>query len=375
MKTAATTLIFCVGSLIAMSMVMLYSSVMTEPGSRFLMLQGAWCALGIVACFTAAMVDYRVLKKLAIPLMIVTFLMLLAVFVPSVGVRVKGSSRWINLYVCNFQPSEVAKVVLIIGLAWYGDRFQKHIGEFWRGLVLPGLMAMGLILPIFFEPDRGTTILLSGLTMVLLVVAGVRWFYLVPPGALGAAAISFLLMHDPIRRARILSWLSPDDHKSGVGYQSWQAMLALGSGGVTGLGLGNGLQKLGFVPEQHTDFILSVIGEEMGVVATMAVVCAFIAFIIAGVYIAWHSRDVFGLLLGTGITFLVGMQAFINIGVVTSTLPNKGLALPFISYGGSSMLSMLGALGILLSIARVGRPTANHEEEPEETDLRSAQYA
>ena len=129
------------------------------------------------------------------------------------------------------------------------------------------------------------------------------------------------------------------------------------------------------MPEQHTDFILSVIGEEMGVVATLAIVCAFIAFIIAGVYIAWHSRDVFGLLLGTGITFLVGMQAFINIGVVTSTLPNKGLALPFISYGGSSMLSMLGAMGILLSIARVSRPTANHEEEPEETDLRSAQYA
>lgn len=359
----------------ALGMVMLYSSIMTAKGAHFLMLQGAWSVVGVIACTVMALLDYRWLKKSSIVLLLLSSALLWAVFLPKVGVHVKGSSRWINLWICNFQPSEAAKIVLIVVLAWYGEEFQKHIHTFKRGLMLPLCLAAAIIIPIFLEPDRGTTILLGAVTIVMLLIAGVRWAYLAPPAALGAVALGFVLMHDPVRRARILSWWSPDDHKAGVGYQSWQAMLALGSGGTTGLGLGNGRQKMGFLPEQHTDFILSIVGEEMGVIATIAVVCAFILFIICGVYIAWHSRDVFGLLLGSGITFLVGMQAFINIGVVTSTLPNKGLALPFISYGGSSLLTMLAGIGILLSIARHGRASARREEDLDETDLRSTQYA
>jgi cell division protein FtsW len=173
---------------------------------------------------------------------------------------------------------------------------------------------------------------------------------------------------------RILSWLNPEETKDGAGYQAWQAMIALGSGGVSGLGIGNGRQKLGFVPEHHTDFIFSIIGEEMGLVATLGVIGGFIIFVLCGVYVAWHARDVFGLLLGSGITFLIGMQAFINIGVVTSALPNKGLPLPFISYGGSSLLLMLFAVGVLISIARQGGPPV-HEDEIEEADLRNTQFA
>jgi cell division protein FtsW len=161
--------------------------------------------------------------------------------------------------------------------------------------------------------------------------------------------------------------LDVEGNKSGVGYQAYQAMLALGSGGWTGLGLGNGRQKLGYVPEHHTDFILSVIGEELGLIATLAVVVAFLIIIICGVFISMRARETFGLLLGCGITFLIGFQAFINIGVVTSALPNKGLALPFISYGGSSLVMMLSCVGVLVSIARQARDSVPVVENPLES--------
>src|SRR5262249_40133569 len=156
------------------------------------------------------------------------------------------------------------------------------------------------------------------------------------------------LLHDSMRTKRILSWIYLEENKSGVGYQAYQAMLALGAGGWTGVGLGDGRQKFGFVPEHHTDFILSMIGEELGLIATLLVVVAFIAIVICGLYIATRSPDTFGLLLASGITFLIGFQAAINIGVVTSALPNKGLPLPFISYGGSNLLIMLSSIGLLL---------------------------
>jgi cell division protein FtsW len=188
-----------------------------------------------------------------------------------------------------------------------------------------------------------------------LLVAGVRWKYIVPPVMLAGVGLAVSLLHDPMRIRRIFSWLYLEENKSGVGYQAYQAMLALGSGGWLGLGLGNGRQKLGFVPENHTDFILSIIGEELGLVATLLVVLGFVGIIICGISIAMTSRDTFGMLLASGITFLIGLQAFINIGVVTSALPNKGLPLPFISYGGSNLLIMLVTVGLLLSIARVAR--------------------
>jgi cell division protein FtsW len=231
-----------------------------------------------------------------------------------------------------------------------------------------------VLLLVFLEPDRGTTILLASVSGLMLLLAGIRWFYFIPPAVLGAIGMVYALISDPVRMRRILGWLHPEDHKNDVGYQAWQAMIALGSGGLTGLGIGNGRQKLGFVPENHTDFILSIVGEEMGLLATLAVVCAFVIFVICGVYISWNARDVFGLLLGSGITFLIGMQALINIGVVTSALPNKGLPLPFVSYGGSSLLLMLFAIGVLISIARLGGPSARHEE-ADAPDLRHTQFA
>src|SRR5439155_788602 len=190
---------------------------------------------------------------------------------------------------------------------------------------------------------------------VMLVIAGARWLYIAPPVVAALAGLSLSLWHDHMRLKRIFGWLYLEEYKEGVGYQAYHAMLALGAGGWTGLGLGNGRQKLGFVPEHHTDFIFSIIGEELGLIATLLVVLAFMAIVVCGVVIASRARDKFGFLLGIGITFLIGFQAFINIGVVTSALPNKELPLPFISYGGSNLLMMLTSVGVLFSIARRSR--------------------
>ncbi|MGZ8898751.1 MAG: putative lipid II flippase FtsW [Limisphaerales bacterium] len=375
MRTATTTLILCVGCLLSVGLVMLYSTSMVLDGARYLYLQGLWATAGTILCVAAALFDYRWLKKFAWIIFALAVVALVAVLIPGLGELRNGSRRWFNLGVAHFQPSEAAKLALIIALAYYGEKHQRDIRTFYRGLVIPGALIGAILIPVFLEPDRGTTILLAAVSGLMLLLAGVRWFYFIPPAIAGIAFMAYALISDPIRMRRILSWLNPEESKDGAGYQAWQAQIALGAGGVSGLGIGNGRQKLGFIPEHHTDFIFSIVGEEMGLIATLGIVAGFVIFILCGVYIAWHARDAFGLLLGSGITFLVGLQAFINIGVVTSALPNKGLPLPFISYGGSSLLLMLLAVGVLISIARHGGPPVRDDDELEETDLRGAQFA
>lgn len=376
MKVAITSLVFCIAALLALGMVMLYSASMTQVGAGYLVKQLLWCGLGLVACLVMAWVDYALLRKFAWPLLALSVVLLVLVFVPHVGagydqagrhVGLNGAKRWIDLKVFRFQPSDLAKLALIVVTAWYCERYHRKMNDWKRGIVIPGLILTPVLLLIFIEPDRGTTILMAGVISVMLLIAGVRWQYFAVPLLLGVTALGFSLWHDPMRMKRIFAWLYLEENKSGVGYQAYQAMLALGSGGPTGLGLGDSRQKLGFIPEHHTDFILSIIGEELGLI-TLLVVLAFIVIVICGAYIALRARDTFGLMLGCGITFLIGFQAFINIGVVTSALPNKGLPLPFISYGGSNLLMMLTCVGILLSIARHARETITLPDFPVASD-------
>ena len=371
MKIAITTLATCVAALLTLGLVMLYSSSMSMLdksrihviGANLLKTQAMWCAMGLVACAVAASLDYRILRKFAWPLFGLTVILLiplavgalLKLSIPHLCKPVNGAWRWFNFGGISFQPSELAKLALIIMLAWYCERNQRQMHTWLRGIVYPAIIIGIPLSLIFVEPDRGTTVLLAAVAGTMLLVAGVQWRYFMPPIILAIVGLAFSLWHDPLRRNRIFSWLDLEETKQGVGYQADQAMIALGSGGWFGLGLGDGRQKLGFVPEHHTDFILSIIGEELGLVATLGVILAFVLIIVSGVYIATHARDTFGTMLATGITFLIGLQAFVNIGVVTSALPNKGLALPFISYGGSSLLAMLGCVGLLFSVARQGR--------------------
>jgi cell division protein FtsW len=366
MKVAVTTLAFCSASLLALGLVMLYSASMTQVGSHYLMMQLIWCVIGFTLCVTAASFDYQRLKRpeLVCGMFLFGLLLLFLVYpfphLPHLPARfiskTKGAYRWFILGSVRLQPSEFAKIALIVALAWYGDRFQRRMPTFKWGIIFP-LGIIGAVLGlIFIEPDRGTTILLAAVCGSMLLMAGVQWKFIIPPVVLAVGGLVFSILHDPMRMRRIFSWLHPEETKTGVGMQAYQSMIALGSGGWTGLGLGNGRQKLGWVPEHHTDFIFSIIGEELGLVATLLVVLGFVVIAVCGLYIALHARDRFGMLLATGITLLISMQAAINIGVVTSALPNKGLALPFISYGGSSLVVMMTCVGILLSVARQASP-------------------
>jgi cell division protein FtsW len=356
MKVAVTTLVFCVASLLALGLVMLYSASMTQVGAHYLMMQLVWCVFGFGLCVTAASLDYKLFKQYAWPVFVVAALLLILVLVPHLTRKINGARRWFDLKGVRFQPSELGKIALIVALAWYGDRFQRRMHTFVWGIAVPLAMIAVILGLVFIEPDRGTTILLAAVSGSILLMAGVQWKFIVPPVLLAMVCLVISILHDPMRMRRIFSWLDLEQNKDGGGYQAYQAMIALGSGGWTGLGLGNGRQKLGFVPEHHTDFIFSIIGEELGLVATLLVVLAFVVFAVCGIYIALHAQDRFGTLLATGITLLVSLQAAINIGVVTSALPNKGLPLPFISYGGSNLLAMLTCVGILLSVARKAVP-------------------
>jgi len=359
MKVAVTILAFCVTSLLALGLVMLYSSSMTQVGAHYLMMQLAWCGLGLILCVSAASLDYQLLKKIAWPLFFFAVILLVLVLLPlphGITKKINGAHRWFILPGMRLQPSELGKIALILVLAWYGDRFQRRMPTFKWGIVFPAAIIAVMLGVIFVEPDRGTTILLAAVSGSILLLAGVQWKFIIPPVLLAAAGLVVSIIHDPMRMKRIFSWLDLEENKSGVGYQAYQAMIALGSGGWNGLGLGNGRQKLGFVPEHHTDFIFSIIGEELGLVATLLVIVAFVILALCGIYIALHAKDTFGTLLAIGITLLISLQAAINIGVVTSALPNKGLPLPFISYGGSNLLAMLTCIGILFSIARQAVP-------------------
>jgi cell division protein FtsW len=356
MKVAVTTLVFCIASLLALGMVMLYSSSMAEAGARYLVKQLAGCALGIVSCVTAVVLDYRRLKKFALPLFLLGVFLLTLVFVPQIGIQSHGAARWVGYHkTALFQPSEFAKLALLVALAWYCERFQRQMPTLRRGVVIPALFIGVVLALIFKEPDVGTMLLLAMVSGMVLLIAGSRLRYFLPPVVVAAIGIGVFIYHNPMRSGRIHSWLHVEETKQNTGHQAYEAMVALGSGGLTGRGLGDSRQKLGFLPEQHTDFIFSIIGEELGLIATLLVIVAFVAIVFCGTYIAMNSADTFGMLLGSGITFLIGLQAFVNIGVVTSALPNKGLPLPFISYGGSNLLIMLTCVGLLLSIARQAR--------------------
>ena len=358
MRYVTYILVTCVVALLTLGTVMLCSAPAGFIHFNFEK-QLAFCVVGASACVLAARGDYGCLRKISWWVYAAAVLALLAVLI--VGVSRGGARRWFNLSFMLVQPSEPAKLALVLALAHYIEWKQRQMDRWLEGLVYPLLLSgavMGLVL---FEPDFGTTILLGGVVGALLLLAGVPWRRLGLAALVGVLAISALIAVDPVRRARMLSYFHGDQlapELKEVNYHSDQCKIAIGSGGLFGFGLGEGLMKMGSVPENHTDSIFSIVGEELGLAMTVPVVLAYAVVFLCGLYISCHARDPFGVFLGFGITFLLGMQAFINIGVVTGLLPNKGLALPFMSYGGSSLVVMLTSVGLLLNIAR-------HHAEPE----------
>lgn len=364
MKLAMTLLATSVASLLSLGIVVLYSASM---GGQLVTKQLIAVGLGMAGCIAAILFDYRWLKRIAPVLYAFAAILLALVLIPSIGVKVGGARRWLSHWGFSFQPSDLAKVVMVICLALYVETNQRRMNTFVHGLAMPGL-GLGLLLALIFrEPDYGTTALMGAVSICMLLIGGARWMHVLPIGLSAVGAFAAAVYTNPVRAKRVFSWLDLEGTKNTTGYQVYQALIALGSGGLTGIGLGSGRQKLGWVPEHHTDFIFSVVGEEMGLAATLAVIVAFIVFVVCGVYIAWKARDTFGFMLAGGLTLLIGLQAFINIGVVTGALPNKGLSLPFMSFGGSNMMMMLTAVGVILSVAL--RAPAEEEAEVEQHSL------
>jgi len=346
-------------NVVGMVMVLSASSVLslTTYGSAwyFFERQLVWTVLGALAFFVALRIDYRRWRDWCQPLLFVTTAMLVLVLVPHFGIYVAGSRRWLGIGSWRFQPTEIAKLALVLFAADLLTR-REHDMHDWRASIRP-LLAVVVVLGglVLLEPDLDSAVLLGIIAGAVLLVAGARLHHLATVSALGLGAATILALSAPYRRARLLTFLHPSAAAANGGYQLVQSLIALGSGGVSGVGLGAGRAKWLFLPNAHTDFIFAVIGEELGLIGTLAVLGLFATFAVLGIRAARRAPDRFGTLLAAGITVWVVAQAAVNIGGVVGLLPVSGVPLPFVSFGGSSLVFTMLATGILANVARQGR--------------------
>lgn len=346
-------ILFTTMLLLAIGIVMVFSAsyydTLEKDPYYYLRKQLTWAGIGILAMLIMMKIDYFRLKPYVNVFFGVTIILLIIVLFTE---PVNGSRRWINLGFTNLQPSEIMKVAIILFLANGLSKAGPRIKNFLTG-VLPFLLLLGVVGGLIMkEPDLGTTMAIAGTVGVLLIAAGMRWRHVFLLAFSGVGIVILLILENKERIDRIIGWFYPWADSSGKGYQLINSLYALGSGGLFGMGLGNSRQKLDFLPEQHTDFIYAILGEELGFIGAFLVVLLFFLFAWRGYHIALTCPEPFGSFLAVGITTMITLQAFINMGVVTGLLPVTGIGLPFISYGGSSLLfSMLG-VGMLLNISR-----------------------
>ena len=358
-RKSAYILSLAVLAMLVIGIVMLFSTSAFAKNSHgddyfFVKRQAVWLGVGLLVCAFAAFTDYHFWARTWWIWFGLAVIALILCFVPPLGQRINGSRRWVGFGGLTFQPSEVAKMAAVFFLAYWFARHEKAAGRVVQGFLIPlGMIGILLIL-IVAEVDLGTTALIGATAFVMMFVAGTNPALLGFLSMLGVSSIIFIATTMPERMGRLTAFMSPEMHKEGAGLQQWQSLIALGSGGVHGLGLGQGRQKMLYLPYAHTDFIFPMIAEELGLRVSLVVIFLFVVIIVCGMTIALHAKDRFGLLLGAGIVSLLALQAAVNIGVTTSLLPNKGLPLPFISYGGSNLAACLFGVGLLISIYRRG---------------------
>ncbi|MFA5093970.1 MAG: putative lipid II flippase FtsW [Candidatus Omnitrophota bacterium] len=344
--------------LLAIGVVMVYSASAVNAyetlrdSAYFLKRQLVYLFLGVIASIMIMAVDYNVIKKYIKPVLMVTFFLLVLVLVPGISREISGAHRWFRLFSLSFQPSQAMKLVMILYLADFLSRKHSDIRSFWEGFMPPMIIlgvTVGLIL---LEPDLGTSVAISIVAVIMLFVAGMKLAHLIPMIVGSVPVLLVLVFLKAYRKRRILAFIDPWSDPQGVGFQIIQSFIALGSGGLFGVGLGQSRQKLLYLPGCHTDFIFSIIGEELGLVGAGAVIILFVLFIWLGFRIALRARDLFGHLAALGIVSMIALEAIINIAVATGSMPTKGLPLPFISYGGSSLIFDMMGVAFLFNIAK-----------------------
>ena len=360
MRKVLTTLCLAVLTLVVSGLL----CVATSSSVRGVALRGSphffwtrqviWCAMGALCALVAARVDYHIWRRreAQAALFACVVVSLALVLVPGIGEMVKGSRRWIRLPFFSVQPSEFVKIAVVILMAAWMDAIGWRAKRFVKGFCIP-CAALAVVLGLLMaEPDFGATAVTGALAGCILFAAGVRLVYLVSSLLLAAAGFALMVLQDPVRLERVRAWMDGPDGSSPAAHQAKQSILAFVYGGVKGVGLNKSIQKHYYLPEAHTDFIFAIAGEEFGLIGTLFVVLLFVIVLFCGIWIALRAPDRLGRLIAFGLTVLIVLQAAINIAVVIGALPTKGLALPFISYGGTNLLATLTVVGILVNIGR-----------------------
>lgn len=349
-----SVVLICIGIVMIYSASGIYAGETYGDGTFFLKRHISFFIIGITLAFLVLLLDYRNLRKYAKPLLVTAFILLVLVLIPGIGREVAGARRWFRFKFLSFQPSEFTNLAMIVYLADYISRKGAKLNNFLDGFMPPMIVLGAVALLILMQPDLGTTIALSAVVFIMFLVSGIRLSYLISMVLASLPFLCVLIFSVPYRRTRILAFLNPWLDPRGSGFQIIQSQVALGSGGIFGVGLGHSRQKLFYLPAAHTDFIFSIIGEELGLLGTVGIAILFIIFIQQGFKIIKSAPDKFGYFLALGLVSMISLKAVINIGVSCGLLPTKGLPLPFISYGGSSFIFDMISVGILINIARTG---------------------
>jgi len=350
-------LLLAVGALTAFGLVMVFSASEVQGwlwfhnAAYYFEHQLMWLGLGVILLVAGANLDYHRLRPLAMPLGLVTVVLMVLVLLPHFGVEVNGARRWLRLGPLQMQPAELAKIAAIVFMALWLERHRDRLSSLENGVV-PFLALLGFtVLLVILERDLGTTLIVAGILLAQFLVAGGRKRHVLLLALIMALCVYLFIRMEPYRLHRILAFVDPWSDPLNTGFQAIQSVVALGSGGFAGLGLGHSIQKYQWLPFAHTDFIFAIVGEETGLLGTSAVLGLFGLFAYRGYRVALKAPDAFGSLLACGVTTWIALQALINIAAVTVTLPTTGIPLPFISYGGSSLAITLLAVGILMNVS------------------------
>ncbi len=345
-------LLVCYGSIMIASASYVFARSQMGDSFYFIKNQLLWVTIGIIAMIVMSFVDYGFLKKATPAIFAVSYFLLLLVFVPGIGVSKKGATRWINLRIVQFQPSDVMKFALVLMMALYISKFCHKAKTFQYGILAPACIVVLVCGTVALEKHMSATIILFiiGASMIFIAGADMKWVGGI--GATFAAAAAGLIIFTDYTKARVDAWLHPENDLGGSGWQPYQSLLAIGSGGIFGVGLGNSYQKHLWLPEPQNDFIFAIVCEELGMIGAFTLIALFMLLMWRGFLIALKAPDAFSSMVVMGLTLKVSIQAILNIAVVTTTIPTTGIALPFFSYGGTALVMQLAEMGIILSISR-----------------------